>query len=192
MTKRDLIDTIAREGLVERLVANVCHRRHRALPDLVQMVYEALLKSDGQKLLNLYQRNALNFFIVRIIENLYFSLTSPYYRQIRKFSRMSDELKDEWMNDDRLTQFHLIEEEYTASRGVFDEDDVRVRCCKDALRRLSGVDRRLFILYAESGSVRKMSQMLGVSKSTVQNRVTEIRRKIIESMPQARRNQENE
>ncbi len=62
MTKRDLIDTIAREGLVERLVANVCHRRHRALPDLVQMAYEALLKSDGQKLLNLYQRNALNFF----------------------------------------------------------------------------------------------------------------------------------
>ena len=54
MTKRDLIDTIAREGLVERLVANVCH--------LVQMAYEALLKSDGQKLLNLYQRNALNFF----------------------------------------------------------------------------------------------------------------------------------
>ena len=192
MTKRDLIDTIAQEGLVERLVANVCHRRHRALPDLVQMVYEALLKSDGQKVLNLYQRNALNFFIVRIIENLYFSLTSPYYRQIRKFSRMSDELKDEWMNDDRLTQFHLIEEEYTASRGVFDEDDVRVRCCKDALRGLSETDRCLFIHYADLGSVRKMSQILGVSKSTVQNRVAEIRRKIIESMPQARRNQEKE
>ena len=53
-------------------------------------------------------------------------------------------------------------------------------------------DRRLFILYADIGSVRKMSQMLGVSKSTVQNRVTEIRRKIIESMMQTRRNRENE
>ncbi|WP_295878794.1 sigma factor-like helix-turn-helix DNA-binding protein [uncultured Alistipes sp.] len=96
------------------------------------------------------------------------------------------------MNDDRQTQFHLIEEEYTASKGVFDEDDARVRRCKDALRRLSGVDRRLFILYAESGSVRKMSQMLGVSKSTVQNRVTEIRRKIIGSMSQAQNDRENE
>ena len=96
------------------------------------------------------------------------------------------------MNDDRQTQFHLIEEEYTARRGVFDEDDACVRRCKDALRRLSNADRRLFILYAESGSVRKMSQMLGVSKSTVQNRVTEIRRKIIESMMQTRRNRENE
>lgn len=95
MTKRELIDTIAREGLVERLVANVCHRRHRALPDLVQMVYEALLRYDGQKLLRIHRRGALNFFIVRVIGNLYFSRTSPYYRQIRKFSRMSDELRDE-------------------------------------------------------------------------------------------------
>lgn len=95
MTKRELIDNIARDGLVERLVANVCHRRHRSLPDLVQMVYEALLKYDGQKLMRIHDRGALNFFIVRVIGNLYFSRTSPYYRQIRKFSRMSDELRDE-------------------------------------------------------------------------------------------------
>lgn len=95
MTKRELIDSIARERLVEWLVTNVCHRHHRALPDLVQMVYEALLNYDGQKLLRIHQRSALNFFIVRVIGNLYFSRTSPYYRQIRKFSRMSDELRDE-------------------------------------------------------------------------------------------------
>ena len=95
MTKRELIDSIARERVVERLVTNVCHRHHRALPDLVQMVYEALLNYDGQKLLRIHQRSALNFFIVRVIGNLYFSRTSPYYRQIRKFSRMSDELRDE-------------------------------------------------------------------------------------------------
>lgn len=82
------------------------------------------------------------------------------------------------MNDDRHIRLRLLEEEYTARKGVFDEDDARVRRCKDALRRLSDADRRLFILYAESGSVRKMSQMLGVSKSTVQNRISEIRRKI--------------
>ena len=95
MTKRELIDSIARIGLVERLVANVCQRHHRALPDLVQMVYEALLKYDGQKLLRIHRRGALNFFIVRIIENLYFSRTSPYYRQIRRFAQHSDILKDE-------------------------------------------------------------------------------------------------
>lgn len=96
------------------------------------------------------------------------------------------------MNDDRHIRLRLLDEEYTASKGVFDEDDARVRRCKAALRRLSDTDRRLFILYADIGSVRKMSQMLGVSKSTVQNRVTEIRRKIIESMTQTRRNRENE
>ena len=86
------------------------------------------------------------------------------------------------MNDDRHIRLRLLDEEYTDSKGVFDEDDVRVRRCKAALRRLPDSDRRLFILYADTGSVRKLSQTLGVSKSTVQNRVSEIRRKLKKSM----------
>ena len=86
------------------------------------------------------------------------------------------------MNDDRHRRLRLLEKEYTTSKGVFDEDDARVRRCKAALRRLSDSDRRLFILYAETGSVRKLSQILGVSKSTVQNRVSEIRRKLKKSI----------
>lgn len=86
------------------------------------------------------------------------------------------------MNDDRHIRLRLLDEEYTASKGVFDEDDARVRRCKAALRRLSESDRRLFILYADTGSVRKLSHTLGVSKSTVQNRVSEIRRKLKKSM----------
>lgn len=86
------------------------------------------------------------------------------------------------MNDDRHIRLRLLDEEYTASKGVFDEDDARVRRCKAALRKLSDSDRRLFILYAETGSVRKLSHTLGVSKSTVQNRVSEIRRKLKKSM----------
>lgn len=86
------------------------------------------------------------------------------------------------MNDDRHIRLRLLDEEYTACKGVFDEDDARVRRCKTALRKLSDSDRRLFILYADTGSVRKLSQMLGASKSTVQNRVSEIRRKLKKSM----------
>ena len=86
------------------------------------------------------------------------------------------------MNDDRHIRLRLLDQEYTDSKGVFDEDDARVRRCKAALRKLSDSDRHLFILYADTGSVRKLSQMLGVSKSTVQNRVSEIRRKLKKSM----------
>lgn len=87
------------------------------------------------------------------------------------------------MSDDRHIRLRLLDEEYyTACKGVFDEDDTRVRRCKAALRKLSDSDRRLFILYADTGSVRKLSQMLGVSKSTVQNRVSEIRSKLKKSM----------
>lgn len=94
MTKNELVEKIAKDALVERLVSNVCHRRHSVLPDLVQMVYEALLKCEEGRLLQIYRRGALNFFIVRIIENLYFSRTSPYHKQIRRFQTMSTEYKE--------------------------------------------------------------------------------------------------
>ena len=65
---------------------------------------------------------------------------------------------------------------------MFDDDDLRVKKSKVALRALSDTDRRIFVLYAETGSVRKLSEILGVSKSTVQNRVKDIRKKILRSM----------
>lgn len=94
MTKNELVEKLAKDALVERLVSNVCHKRHSVLPDLVQMVYEALLRCDERRLLLIYERGALNFFIVRIIENLYFSRTSPYHKQIRRFQNASTEYKE--------------------------------------------------------------------------------------------------
>ncbi|WP_418981739.1 hypothetical protein [Alistipes sp.] len=93
-TRRELVERLAQEGLVERLVSNVCHRHHTAIPDLAQMVYEALLGYDERKLLRMYGQGALNFFLVRIIANLYFSKTSPYHRQIRKFQHASREYEE--------------------------------------------------------------------------------------------------
>ena len=78
--------------------------------------------------------------------------------------------------------YRRIEAVYTDSAGIFDESDSRVLYCKAALRALSDADRRLFVLYIETGSVRKLSEILGVSKSTVQNRVRDIRKRILKNM----------
>lgn len=81
-----------------------------------------------------------------------------------------------------MQTYRHIEAEYTDSAGVFDDSDLRVLSCKAALRALSDADRRLFVLYVETGSVRKLSEILGVSKSTVQNRVKDIRKRILKNM----------
>ena len=85
MHLHDIIDTIARERIVERLAANICKTSRPDIDDLVQYVYESLLTCDEEKIANLYEKGQLVFFIVRIIQNQYFSQTSTYYREMRRF-----------------------------------------------------------------------------------------------------------
>lgn len=80
---RKHIAYLAKERVVETLVENVCHRSPKQLGDLVQMVYEILLRTPPRRLQGLIRRGALNFYIIRIIENQYFSTSSPYHRRIR-------------------------------------------------------------------------------------------------------------
>lgn len=94
MHLHDIIDTIARERLVERLAANICKTSRPDIDDLSQYVYEALLTDDEDKIVDLYQNGQLVFFIVRIIQNQYFSTTSAYYREMRRFVMHADSLDE--------------------------------------------------------------------------------------------------
>ncbi len=82
-----LIDSLARNRVVESLVANITHRPASELGDLVQMVYEILLRKPPRKLHQVMRNRALTYYIVGIITNLYFSKTSPYHRKIRRFGQ---------------------------------------------------------------------------------------------------------
>ncbi len=65
--------------------------------DLIQEVILIILEYDKEKIEQLYASNQMNFFLVRVIKSQYNSITSPFYKQYRKFSALSDELS--WSND---------------------------------------------------------------------------------------------
>ena len=65
--------------------------------DLIQEVILIILEYDKEKIEQLNASNQMNFFLVRIIKSQYNSITSPFYKQYRKFSALSDELS--WSND---------------------------------------------------------------------------------------------
>ncbi len=78
---------------------------------------------------------------------------------------------------DKTTRyFERIASDYAPSDDIFSEDDPRVGRCKRALASLPAEDQKLFILYVEIGSVRKLSRKLRVSHSTLQYRINKIRR----------------
>lgn len=87
MTKRQIVEDLARRRVVETMVENIARRSAASpeLKDLCQMVYVILLEYDETKVRDLYDNGEIGFFIARVIINQFRSNTSPYFYQIKRF-----------------------------------------------------------------------------------------------------------
>lgn len=73
--------------------------------------------------------------------------------------------------------------DYAPNPSVFRKDDARTHRLKEIIAgELSETDRRVILLYAETGSVRETARLLGVSKSTMALRVKQIKEDIIKRL----------
>ena len=85
MTRAQIVEQIAREELVERLIRDVMHSPLTYdLQDLAQMIYLILLEYDEAKIIDLWENRQIRFFIVRIILNQTRTNHSPWHDAIRK------------------------------------------------------------------------------------------------------------
>lgn len=80
MTRFEIVETLARQQRVETFIRNVARTSRLApdLQDLAQMVYLALLTYDEDKIVDLWESDAIDFFIARVILNQYRSRDSPW------------------------------------------------------------------------------------------------------------------
>ena len=87
MNAREIVERLAYLKRVEEIIRNVAHTSRLApeLQDLAQMIYQALLLYDEDKIVDLWESDAMDFFITRIVLNQYRSVDSPwrdiYHRQ---------------------------------------------------------------------------------------------------------------
>ena len=70
--------------------------------------------------------------------------------------------------------------DYEINDDIFSEESDKVRLVKEALWKLSDTDRLLILLYAEIQSLRKLGEMLGVSRTTAYLQIKIIKEKIKE------------
>lgn len=93
MERRDIIETLAKGRVVEKLIENIAHQPLSPdLKDLSQMVYMVLLEYDSDKIVELWNAGEMNFFIARVILNQYRSTTSPFHYQIRQYILMAQDI----------------------------------------------------------------------------------------------------
>lgn len=101
MEKKDIIETLAMERTVERLIENIAHQPLSPdLKDLSQMIYLILLEYDADKIVDLWNAGEMNFFIARIVLNQYWSTTSTFHYQIRQYvQKAADITGKDWENE---------------------------------------------------------------------------------------------
>ena len=94
MTKYEVVDIIAREHLVERIVNKLLSSSKNPFDcpeDLIQDIYLILLNSDENLIVALYNKGELGFYLLKIAKNQLLSANSPYFYKYIKFRVQSDD-----------------------------------------------------------------------------------------------------
>lgn len=95
MTKYEVLDVISREHLVEKIVYKLlpCSKNPFDCPeDLIQDIYLLLLQKDDNLIVNLYNKDEIAYYLLRVARNQLLSKNSPYYTKYIKLGANSDDL----------------------------------------------------------------------------------------------------
>ena len=88
MTKEEVVERVAKEGWVEECIKTVSGGVWRSeYDDLAQDVLIELL--DQEKIIGLYQRGQLRYYVMRIVRNNLQSCTSRFFYRYRRFSLLN-------------------------------------------------------------------------------------------------------
>ena len=88
MTTRGVVELVAKEGWVEECIKTVSGGVWRSeYSDLVQDILIELLNQN--KIVDLYKKGQLRYFIMRIVRNNINSNTSRFFYRYRRFSLLN-------------------------------------------------------------------------------------------------------
>lgn len=105
MTKYEVINIIAREHLVERIVNKLLSSSKNPFDcpeDLIQDIYLLLLQKNDDLIVNLYNKGEIGYYLLRVVRNQLLSKNSSYYYTYIKLGANSDDISE---------AAHIVEED---------------------------------------------------------------------------------
>ena len=97
MTKYEVVDIIAKEHLVERIVNKLLSSSKNPFDcpeDLIQDIYLLLLQKDDNLIVNLYNKDEIGYYLLKIARNQLLSKNSSYYYTYIKLGANSDDISE--------------------------------------------------------------------------------------------------
>lgn len=78
-----------------------------------------------------------------------------------------------------IREYREIALDYAFDPSIFNDEPDKVARVKKIISELPKVDRLLFLMYVDCGSLRKLAARLSISYVTLQKEITRIRRAIL-------------
>ena len=89
MTVEEVVELVAKEGWVEECIKTVSGGVWRSeYDDLVQDLLVEFL-DQGKKIVDLYEKDQLRYYVMRIVRNNLQSCTSRFFYRYRRFSLLN-------------------------------------------------------------------------------------------------------
>ena len=84
-----ILDELERENIIRDMCLNM-RVSPNDIDDLIQEVYVILLDYKADRIIEMYEKKQLKFFIVGILKRQYHSNTSPFYKKYKKYYTLVD------------------------------------------------------------------------------------------------------
>lgn len=109
MTVSSIVEELYKTNIITELCENI-GVLPKDMDDFTQEIYLILLEYNEEKLIEIYNKNQLKFFIVRIIQNQYNSKNSPFYMKYKRYSQRASELTQDIIEENNHKQGWIIKE----------------------------------------------------------------------------------
>ena len=104
MDSNSIVERIVKEGLVSEIAENLGVTQTE-WDDFMQEIYLIILQYNEEKIVGMYDRGELKYWLIRVCINQYCSKNSPWYKKYKKYYTLVDgnnfNLTDEILNEER-------------------------------------------------------------------------------------------
>lgn len=84
-----IMQEVYEENIVRDIITNM-RVKSNDIDDLEQEIYMILLEYNRDRIVELYEKKQLRYFIVGIVSRQYNSSTSPFYKKYKKYYTLID------------------------------------------------------------------------------------------------------
>ena len=93
MTNNEIVDSIARACLVERIINRIVGGKFvENYQDLSQYIYIKLLEMDNERLSIMYEQGKIRYYISGMVTRQIFSRNSNYYKEYGRYEQSKSPL----------------------------------------------------------------------------------------------------